>query len=150
MPHIHTQPGQHDNTATGYIIRLDGDQPRALLHMHKKLGKLMPPGGHIELDETPWAALAHELREEAGYDLSQMRVLQPKLRLRQADVTGVTLHPQPVLMNTHDITPEHYHSDICYELTVTDEPRHPLAEGESTDVRWLTRGEVAALPDGQI
>ena len=53
-------------------------------------------------------------------------------------------------MNTHDITPEHYHSDICYALTVTDEPRHPLAEGESTDVRWLTRDEVAVLPSDQI
>lgn len=79
MPHIHTAPNQHDHTVTGYVIRTDGDQPRALLHVHKKLGKLLPPGGHIELDETPWAAMLHELREEAGYDAGQLLVLQPTI-----------------------------------------------------------------------
>jgi len=64
MAHIHTAPNQHDHTVTAYIIRIDKDEPRALLHMHKKLNVLLPVGGHIELDETPWAAMAHELEEE--------------------------------------------------------------------------------------
>ena len=150
MPHIHTAPNQHDHTVTGYVIRTDGDQPRALLHVHKKLGKLLPPGGHIELDETPWAAMLHELREEAGYDAGQLLVLQPTLRMHQAAMPEVTLHPQPLLMNTHNITPEHYHSDTCYALVVREDPHHELAAGESTDVRWLTRDDIAALPSEQI
>ena len=36
MSHIHTKPGEHECTVGAYIVRLDGDEPRALLHLHKK------------------------------------------------------------------------------------------------------------------
>ncbi|MDO5343337.1 MAG: NUDIX domain-containing protein [Candidatus Saccharibacteria bacterium] len=150
MPHIHTSPNQHDHTVTAYIIRTDGSYPRVLLHRHKYLGKLLPPGGHIELDETPWAALLHEVREESGYDVSQLMVLQPQLRVRQEDVLGVTLHPQPILMNTHDITPDHYHSDTGYALLVREDPKYFLAAGESTDMRWLTVEDLMSLSGDEI
>lgn len=145
MPHIHTKSGQHDHTATAYIIRTDGDEPRALLHMHKKLGRLLAVGGHIELDETPWAAMAHELREEAGYTLHDLDVLQPYNTV--LDQHRVTVHPLPFCMNTHEIPAddEHWHSDISYLFVARDEPQYELAEGESTDLRWLTRDEVAEL-----
>ncbi len=32
----------------------------------------MQVGGHIELDETPWQAVEHELREESGYTLAEL------------------------------------------------------------------------------
>ena len=82
MPHIHTQPNQHDASVTMFIVRLDGNQPRLLMHMHRKLGKLMPPGGHVELSETPWAAVSHELQEETGYRLAELDIMQPKLRMK--------------------------------------------------------------------
>ncbi len=150
MPHIHTQPDQHDHTVTAYIVRRDMDQPRLLMHMHKKLGKLMPVGGHIELNETPWAAMVHEIKEEAGYDISQLSILQPAKRILPAEVSDVALHPQPLLMNTHAITPEHFHSDTGYLLEAHGEPRHELADGESSDIRWLTRDELAELGEDDI
>ena len=148
MPHIHTEPGQIDQTVTAYIVRLDGDEPRALLHMHRKLAKLLPVGGHIELDETPWAALAHELEEESGYALEQLSVLQPKLRISEAD--DIAIHPQPLLVNTHAITPDHYHTDMAYLLTTHQEPMHQIGDGESSDLRWLTREEVIQLSQSEI
>jgi hypothetical protein len=49
MAHIHTEPGQHDFTASAFIIRLDRlderGQPKLLLHKHKKLHKLLQFGG---------------------------------------------------------------------------------------------------------
>lgn len=151
MPHIHTEPGQHDHTVTGYVVRIDGVEPKVLLHMHKKLNMLLPPGGHIELDETPWVAMTHELREEVGYDIQQLSVLQPRLRFSQDEVTDeVILHPQPLLMNTHDITPEHYHSDTAYAFVATSGPLHPLPEGESADIRWITKDELVGLSPSDI
>lgn len=68
MAHIHTAPGQHDNTVTLYIVRQFGTEWKGLLHMHRKHHRLLPVGGHVELDETPWQSAVHELREEAGYE----------------------------------------------------------------------------------
>jgi 8-oxo-dGTP pyrophosphatase MutT (NUDIX family) len=76
MAHIHTEPNQHDFTASAFIVRDDMDEPRVLLHMHRKLGRLLQPGGHIELHEHPWDSIAHELQEETGYMLADVEVLQ--------------------------------------------------------------------------
>lgn len=120
MAHIHTQPGQHDHTVTAYIVRTDSTEPKILLHMHKKLSRLLTVGGHIELDETPWQAIAHELQEESGYSLNELLVLQPKERL--AGLSGVVMHPYPVVMNTHNVAPGHDHSDTGYAFVATANP----------------------------
>lgn len=147
MPHIHTQPNQHDHTVSIYIVRDDGEEPRMLLHMHKKLGMLMPVGGHIELDETPWSAVAHELEEESGYSLKDLEIMQPHVRVHQTGYEHIVVHPQPVLMNTHLVSDEHYHSDTGYLFLAHSDPTRSLAEGESTDLRWLTTREISELTD---
>lgn len=146
MPHIHTNDYEHDFTITGYIVRVDGSEPRALFHKHKKYSKLMPVGGHIELNETPWQAVAHELLEESGYTLEQLNVLQPKSRIQ--NVARVAHHPHPILFNTHSVPGKHFHSDIAFGLVADSDPSQPIAEGESSDLRWLTREQIIALsPD---
>ena len=148
MPHIHTQDGQHDATVSLFIIRYHDDEPLAMLIMHKKLGSLMMPGGHIELDETPWASAAHEAEEEAGYALEELSVLQPTLRLKMWSEAKV--HPQPFLSQTHRVVGEHFHSDLGYVLIANDTPSSPPGEGESTDIRWLSAAEIENLPEELI
>ena len=53
MGHIHTEAGQIDQTVTAYVLRREGDEVYIMLHQHKKIQKLLPVGGHVELDETP-------------------------------------------------------------------------------------------------
>lgn len=148
MPHIHTKPGQIDQTVTAYIVRRDGDDTYVMLHMHKKLGKLLPVGGHVELDETPWASMAHELEEESGYRLEELEILQPQARIEVLD--GVVLHPQPIVVQTHDISAEHFHTDLGYLFLAQTVPHGKCAEGESDDIRWLTRDGVVRLADDDI
>ena len=148
MPHIHTEPGQIDHTVTAYIIRTDGDEPRALLHMHKKLHHLLPVGGHIELHETPWAAVVHEIEEEAGYQIEDLMILQPKARIDTCP--DIVVHPTPFFANTHAITDRHYHSDVAYIFTSRTAPTQLPADAESQDVRWFTRKEIAELAEGDI
>lgn len=148
MPHIHTQPGQHDHTVTAYIVRTDTPEPRVLLHMHRKLHILLPVGGHVELHETPWQAMAHELREESGYSLDEVKLLQPPDRV--TSLTKADLHPYPLVMNTHDIPGDHFHSDTAYGFVVTGEPSGAAEEGESLDIRWLTLEEIQQLTPSEI
>ena len=53
-------------TATVYIIH----EHQLLLHKHAKLGKWLPPGGHIEPNETPPDAARREAKEETGLDIT--------------------------------------------------------------------------------
>ncbi|MBI2589049.1 NUDIX domain-containing protein [Candidatus Saccharibacteria bacterium] len=150
MAHIHTKPGQHDHTASAYIVRVDGNEPRIMLHRHKLDRVYLQFGGHVELDENPWQTLIHELREEAGYDISQLKILQPKLRLKQ--LTKASIHPIPICYNTHSVrnAKKHYHTDSVFALTTQESPKHSLAEGESQDLRLFTRQEISDLPDSEI
>lgn len=148
MPHIHDQPGQYDHTITAFIVRTDGDEPRVLMHMHRKLHKLLPVGGHIEVDETPWQAAAHEISEESGYKLSELKIMQPHERIRELE--GVLLHPQPLAANTHEITATHAHSDVSYALLAEGAPTGQPNEGESADIRWFTRAELQSLTRDEI
>lgn len=147
MPHIHTKPGQHDHTVSGFIVRTDLDEPRLLLHKHKRLGKYIQFGGHIELDETPWQALTHELKEESGYDISQLSLLQPKSRLKS--VTNAKLHPVAVYHNTHNFDDDHYHTDLGYAFVAHGEPAGAIADNESNDILMVSRSELINLPAKQ-
>ena len=148
MPHIHTEPGQVDTTVTMYLFRERNGALETMLHMHKKAKILMAIGGHVELDETIWQAVAHELEEESGYELSNVKLLQPKLRLRSAE--GTIVHPQPMAVHiheTHRSQPNHFHSDLTYAFLVDGEPTKQLGEDESSDLRWLSLAELDALND---
>ncbi|MCU1494946.1 MAG: putative pyrophosphohydrolase including oxidative damage repair enzyme [Acidimicrobiaceae bacterium] len=140
MAHLHTEPGQHDHTVGAYIVRLDGDEPRIVLHRHKKLGCYLQFGGHIELDENPWQALRHEVREESGYELDQLTLFQPRERVRS--LSSGTLHPVPVCYNTHRLGGNHFHSDVCWAFVTDEAPRHDVGEDESSDIRSFSRSEL--------
>lgn len=150
MAHIHTQPGQHDFTTSALIIRTDGPEPRVLLHMHRKLHRWLHFGGHVELHETPWAAVIHEIREESGYELSQLRLLQPPHTLTDFGDRSVS-HPLPFVLGTHPFaSDEHYHTDITYLFTVNEEPLHKADAGESSTFRMFTRKELELLPPEEV
>ncbi len=149
MSHIHTKPGQHDQTASAFIVRPDFDEPKVMIHMHKKLGMLIQFGGHVELHETPWQAVTHELREESGYEMRQLKLLQPKDRIKTS--SSVVFHPYPLSHQTHKFGDlDHYHTDICYGFVASEPPHNPPADGESNDIRLLTRKELLGLTADQI
>ena len=147
MPHIHTEPGQHDLTTTAFIIRIDGDEPRGLLHRHKTLGLLLPVGGHVELHETPWAASIHEIEEESGYAIDQLTVMQPHERITQMD--DVKVHPVPLFLQTHEFKKDagHSHIDIGFLYVASQPPRNAPAVGESAELLWLTNDEIQRRKD---
>lgn len=145
MPHIHTEPGQHDHTVSAYIVRYIDDVPHLLLHRHKKYRKLMQPGGHVELDENPWQAVLHEIPEETGYDPAQLHLLQPyRPFFTTAERRAVT--PLPFLANSHDVRDgtieQHYHDDSVYVFVTQEPPARLPGEGETQEIEWLTQEQI--------
>jgi len=149
MSHINTNPGEHDYTVGAYIVRVDGLEPKALLHIHRRMNVLLPIGGHIEPDETIWQAIEREIDEESGYSLKQLDVLQPKERI--AELSDVITHPSPVIMSTHALSKlNHFHTDTSFAFIANNDPAGEIDEGESQDLRWLGKNELKELKEDEI
>lgn len=120
--------------------------------MHKKFGRLLQPGGHVELNETPWDAISHELVEETGYEMGQLEVVQPGFLVTGLRSTGMVLHPTPFVYNTHPTDAEgtHFHTDAGFLFLTTVLPVGVPGVGESTDLRWVTLRELREDVEGLL
>lgn len=148
MAHIHTDPGQHDFTASAYIVRTDLPEPAIVMHKHRILNQWLQFGGHVELHEDPWQTVKHEVEEESGYQLSQLKLLQPDIR--QLKLKNAVSHPWPANISTFQFgDTDHYHTDIAYAFTTTEEPAGKASDGESQEFRVLTRDDLVALQDNE-
>lgn len=114
---------------TGSAIVLDPGG-RALLHRHKRLGRWLQPGGHLDPGELPWEAAARETREETG------------LTARHPDVGGRLVH-----VDVHEGPRGHVHLDLRYLLLGSAEAAFAPAPGESPDVAWCSVDEVRRHAD---
>ena len=66
--------------ATGFVV--NKDRTKMLMVYHKKLGKWLAPGGHLEQNETPGQAARREVNEETGIELSSIFCLHHGNRCR--------------------------------------------------------------------
>lgn len=106
-----------------------------LLHLHKRLGIWLQPGGHVEAGETPWDAAMREAAEETGLGLAW---------------PGSERVPPLAHLDVHDGGRGHTHLDLRYLLAVAgdDEPRPPA--GESQDVRWFPWPDAVEAADAGL
>jgi 8-oxo-dGTP pyrophosphatase MutT (NUDIX family) len=97
-------------TATAYVLY----DNKVLLHFHSKLKKWLPPGGHIEPDETPPDAVRREVKEETGLDIILIR--QENLTVHSPNANSFE-RPFLCLLESvpaHGLTPAHEHMDLIY------------------------------------
>jgi 8-oxo-dGTP pyrophosphatase MutT (NUDIX family) len=115
---------------------------KVLLHYHRKLGKWLPPGGHIEDDELPDEAARREVLEETG------------IRVRLVGGRGLPVDEPlqlvvPAGVQVENIYPGHQHIDLVY--FAVPEPYDRRANevdprlAESDQVGWHSPGAVRAL-----
>ena len=112
-------------TASAIVVGRRG----TVLHLHKRLGRWMQPGGHIDPGESPAVAALREAHEELGL---------------------VVQHPEggPRLLHidVHEAALGHTHLDLRYLLIGSDaDPAPP--PGESPEARWCGWDEAAGMAD---
>jgi 8-oxo-dGTP pyrophosphatase MutT (NUDIX family) len=141
MPeHPPIPPGQLLRHFTVAVFVVHGQ--RVLLHYHRKLGKWLPPGGHIEDNELPDEAAIREVREETG--ICARLVGGHGLPIDEPRQLVV-----PAGIQLENIYPGHQHVDLVY-FARPDPDDMPSAEidprlAESDQVAWYAADQLAAL-----
>lgn len=119
--------------STCYLIR----EEKFLLHFHKKHGKWLPPGGHLEENETPPEAARREVLEETGLEIAF--ILQENLWYDEWNGRSIErpfaclLEQIPARKNE----PAHEHIDFIF---IAQPVRGSLTQG-----KWFSLDEVLAL-----
>ncbi|MEF8886244.1 MAG: NUDIX hydrolase [Haloarculaceae archaeon] len=129
--------------ATVYVVN-DG---ATALHRHDKLGMWLPPGGHIDRDETPHGAARREVREELGLDID---LVAPQDGVDSPTVESIP-KPQHFLLediNTCGDEVGHQHIDFVFYGRVGSRDIDPgPGEQPATDWEWLTPADLRDRAD---
>jgi 8-oxo-dGTP pyrophosphatase MutT (NUDIX family) len=115
-------------TASGIVAGPRG----VILHKHRRLGRWMQPGGHIEPGETPAEAGLRECAEETGLAVSY-------------PPSG----PVMVHVDVHPAADGHVHLDVRYLMSAPDEDPAP-PPGESQEVAWFSWEHAAEAADDAL
>jgi 8-oxo-dGTP pyrophosphatase MutT (NUDIX family) len=114
-------------TASAVVTR--PEDSAFLLVWHRKLGRWLQPGGHMEDgDDSVFAAALREAREETGLEHFAFPLGER--------VLDVDVHPIP----PHGPDPPHFHFDIRYVLTATSAE----TAAQDGEIRWLMLREALA------
>lgn len=133
-------------TATVYIVQ----DERVLLIYHKKLKKWLPPGGHIDPNETPPEAALREAKEETGLTVELLK--EENVWIERWNAKSIE-RPFMCLLEeipAHGSQPTHQHIDMIY----AGRPKAgEIAENtrETAGIRWFTLADIEQLePDVEI
>lgn len=137
-------------TATAFIVDA---QRRTLLLWHKRLGRWMPPGGHVEGNEQPEETARRECKEETGLDVEIVGDAQEDLFA--GNPTEGRMLKKPIAMLLEEIPacpersePAHQHMDFLFLARPTDPSQSTVLDrSEGSEMRWFTREEIEALDE---
>jgi 8-oxo-dGTP pyrophosphatase MutT (NUDIX family) len=131
MAHIHEKI---DFTVAVFVVR----DSQVLVILHRKLGKWLPLGGHVELDEEPEIAALREAKEESGLDVELLGERPPTTE------PGTRALIAPRFLDIHRISDTHEHIGMIY-FARPKSGDLSLAEEEHHDIRWVSSAELDAL-----
>lgn len=103
-----------------------------LLMNHKKLGKWVQPGGHIELNEDPEEAAIRETLEETGI---QINLIGERIPRNQDFI-------RPLAIQKNIIRPDHIHIDIVYMAVPAESDTIVVNQNESNGANWFSIDEI--------
>ncbi len=129
-------------TASAYVVQ----DNRVLLLKHKKLKKWLPPGGHVDPNETPQEAAVREVKEECGIDIE----IESDDFIHIDEENAISLK-RPLLtlleeIPAHGSEPKHQHIDQVF-IAKTVGPTDLLGPEEC---RWFTEEELNQLPEEEL
>lgn len=121
-------------TATGIIL----NNGKIFVLWHKKLNVWLPPGGHIEKNETPEEALIRECKEEINEEI--LIIKNKNNKLGTSDVAVIN-NPYCILVEPiNDKNGFHHHVDFIYLCKLKD-----LSNIDKLDGKWVGLNDLSSL-----
>lgn len=119
-------------TGSAWIMTDDGE--KALLTLHKKLGKLLQLGGHCDGDTNVLRCAIKEAMEESG--ITTIAFINK--------IFDIDVHVIPEFIKidkdgNRTVIPEHKHYDIRFLFTVPSDSVPIVNEDESNGLIWITK-----------
>jgi ADP-ribose pyrophosphatase YjhB (NUDIX family) len=130
--------------ATGYVY--DRETDSFLLILHNKLGKWLPPGGHLEEGEVPHQGALRELREETGLRGRIVNLLQtPDVATYSVAqlFTPFCILREIIPASLHE--DEHVHIDFIYVIEIERADVLKIHTEEISQARWISSQEIPTL-----
>lgn len=142
MPGI-VEEGEKHFTSSVCILSKGSPKKMLLIH-HRKYGKWIQPGGHIDRFENPVETAIREVKEETGIDIS---FLKDKISIVDKDGTFL---PLPAYLMEFTIPelgdqPKHYHIDTMYVVEIDEQRSLQNNDQESHGTKWFTKKEILRL-----
>lgn len=133
---------EREFTATTYVVH----NGKFLFVYHEKLQKWLPPGGHIEPNETPEEAAVREVLEETGVHIELLK--QENIWIREEHAKSLA-RPFVVLLEKipqHKERCPHEHIDLVY----VGRPKDPLPQELGPHIaEWFTLHELKQMHVGK-
>lgn len=137
-------------TATAFVVN---SKNQVLLLWHKRLSRWMPPGGHVDENETPEDAARRECKEETDLDVEIMGDESEDLFQKNPDEGRMLKKPIAMLLENIPESkergePAHEHMDFLYLARPLNETQaKEMAKDESDGLQWFTKEEVEKLDE---
>lgn len=127
-------------TATAYVIK----DSKTLLHFHKKLKKWLPPGGHLEENETPVECAKREALEETGLQIEI--ITQENLWIERPNALSIERPYFCLLENipAYGQKDAHQHIDMIYLAKPIGGIEHKDMV-ENGELRWFSLEDLHQL-----
>lgn len=128
--------------ATGFVV--NKDHSKMLMVYHKKLGKWLAPGGHLEENETPSEAVRREVKEETGVDIeiidNSHLEITPEPNKELLLETPMFMLAEHIPANKKDEA--HIHLDFVFLCEADENQPIKQQEEEVEGVKWMTWEEI--------
>jgi len=127
-------------TASGVVLN---EQNEVLLVKHKKLGKWIYPGGHLEQNETPDECVAREVFEETNLKVEIIDTRNHELADESIGVS-VLHNPYSILCERIDKGDKeiHFHIDLIYICKIVAGTEISYDEKESEGIGFFSGDKI--------